>query len=480
MRVRAADFSPARRVDLARISRRFFGGAMRSPSCKEADRSSNLGADDGDFSSGGFAVIIAAEHCSEATMTEISMTAPPVARRVGALRSWRSLWLTIHLWLGLALGLFLSIIGVTGSALVFFQEIDQALNPELRIVAAPPAGRAAWRPLEEIAEAARKGIPAEATLGFTYWPQDDDEAFLFYYRQPVAGAEKPQAEKPQIWHVFVDPYQARVTGTRLWRDPEDMFRGAFVRFVFDLHYDLLWPATGDIIVGVMALLAFVSTVTGVYLWWPRNGKWKNAFAMKWPAKAERVTYDLHRLAGIFLLPVALAVLMSGVYFNLPDQFRAVVELFSTVTNPQTIRSVAEGGGHVTLDDAVAIATRRFPGGRVYATVQPATDAAPFVVNQLFPIGFGLEGRRRVFIDRYRGEVLHVNDPLSGDGDGFMAWQWPLHSGYVAGWPGRIAVFLFGLSWPLVFITGVMRWLHKRGARGRAADKSARGAPALVS
>jgi uncharacterized iron-regulated membrane protein len=393
------------------------------------------------------------------------------ARRLSFLRSWRDVWLKIHLWLGLALGLFLSVIGLTGSALVFFQEIDQALNPELRIVAAPPQGRSAWRPLEDIAEAARKGIAGNATLGFSYWPQSDDQAFLFYYRLPVAGAQKPQT-----WHVFVDPYEAKVTGARLWRDPENVFRGSFVRFLFDLHYDLLWPVTGDIVVGVMAVLAFVSTLTGVYLWWPRNGKWRNAFTMKWPARAERVTYDLHRLSGIFLLPVALAVLMSGVYFNLPDQFRAIVEAFSTLTKPQTIRSVAEGGGRITLDDAVAIAAKRFPDGRVYATVQPASDTAPYVVNQLFPIGFGLDGRRTLFVDRYRGEILHVNDPLSGDGDGFMAWQWPLHSGYVAGWPGRIAVFLFGLSWPLVFVTGTIRWRHKSGARRAALERAA---PALA-
>ncbi|MBY6241206.1 PepSY domain-containing protein [Methylosinus sp. Sm6] len=401
-------------------------------------------------------------------MTEIALAAPASARRLSTLRNWREIWRAVHLWLGLALGLFLSVIGVTGSALVFFQEIDQALNPELRIVAAPPQGRSAWRPLEEIAEAARKSIAADARLGFTYWPQSDDQAFLFYYRRPVEGAEKPQA-----WHVFVDPYSAKVTGERLWRDPENMLRGAFVRLLFDLHYDLLWPVTGDLVVGVIALLAFVSTFTGVYLWWPRNGKWKNAFTMKWPAKAERVTYDLHRLSGIFLLPVAIAVLMSGVYFNLPEQFRAAVELFSPLTKPQTIRSLAEGG-RATLDDAVATVQRRFPGGRVYSTVQPATDESPYAVNQLFPIGFGLEGRRTVFVDRYSGEVRHVNDPLSGDGDGFIAWQWPLHSGYVAGWPGRIAVFLFGLSWPLVFVTGVIRWMHKRNAR-RAAAK--RGAPA---
>ncbi|WP_157235582.1 PepSY domain-containing protein [Methylosinus sp. LW4] len=56
------------------------------------------------------------------------------------------------------------------------------------------------------------------------------------------------------------------------------------------------------------------------LWWPRNGKWRDAFTRKWPAKSERLNYDIPRLSGVFLLPVALAVLLSGGYFNLPTQF----------------------------------------------------------------------------------------------------------------------------------------------------------------
>lgn len=94
---------------------------------------------------------------------------------------------------------------------------------------------------------------------------------------------------------------------------------------------------------------------------------------------------------------------------------------------------------------------------------PKPHDGAHVVDQLFPIGWGLEGRRTIYVDQFRGDILQANDPLSGDGDGFIQWQWPLHSGYVYGWPGRIAVFLFGLSWPLLFATGVIRWLQKRRA-----------------
>lgn len=393
------------------------------------------------------------------TGIDLSLRSTPARRRV-ALQTSRKIWLKIHLWLGLALGLFLSIIGITGSALVFFQEIDEALNPELRIVASPPQGRAAWRPQEEIAAAARASIPANSHLGWCYWPQSDDEAFLFYYQ-----VENGASERPDTRHVFVDPYAAKVTGTRLWYSSGDVFGSSVVGFLFKLHYQLLVPGLGDTVVGVMAVLAFISTVTGVVLWWPRNGKWRNAFTMKWPARPERLNYDIHRLSGVFLLPVALAVLLSGLYFNLPDQFRAVVEAFSQLTKVEKYRSGPETPTHVSLDEALAIVARQFPEGRIYAVTMPKPGNGSYAVNQLFPIGWGLEGRRTIYIDQFRGDMLHVNDPLSGDGDGFMAWQWPLHSGYVLGWPGRIAVFVFGLSWPLVFVTGVIRWLQKRRARG---------------
>lgn len=318
---------------------------------------------------------------------------------------------------GLGARYLLSIIGVTGAALVFFQEIDITLNRELRIVAAPPEGRAAWRPLEEIADAARRVVPAESPLGWCYWPQQDDDAFLFYYRIATPGSDRIETH-----HVFVDPYSARVTGTRLWFTNGNPFEGAFVALVFKLHYALLVRGFGDVAVGIMAILAFVSTATGVALWWPKNSKWRNAFTMKWPAKSERLNYDVHRLSGIFFAPVALATLLSGVHFNLPQQFRAAVEIFSRLTEPEKLRSGPETSSRVSLDDALAIAAKSFPGGRVYAFVPPQLPDGPYVVHQLFPIGRGFEGRRSIYIDRYKGDVLHVNDPLAGDGDGFIAWQ----------------------------------------------------------
>ena len=61
-----------------------------------------------------------------------------------------------------------------------------------------------------------------------------------------------------------------------------------------------------------------------------------------------------------------------------------------------------------------------------------------------------------------GEILKVYDRGTGSGgDVFLDWQWPLHSGHAFGWTGRILVFLSGLACPILYVTGVIRWLQKR-------------------
>src|SRR5690606_11583181 len=45
--------------------------------------------------------------------------------------STRSLLRQLHLWLGLSLGLLFALLALSGSALVFYVELDEALHPEV-------------------------------------------------------------------------------------------------------------------------------------------------------------------------------------------------------------------------------------------------------------------------------------------------------------------------------------------------------------
>ena len=73
-----------------------------------------------------------------ATNNVLSNSKNDRATALNRLKKRRKVWLEVHLWLGLILGFFLALLGVTGSILVFYEEIDKALNAELFVVEASP------------------------------------------------------------------------------------------------------------------------------------------------------------------------------------------------------------------------------------------------------------------------------------------------------------------------------------------------------
>lgn len=119
-----------------------------------------------------------------------------------------------------------------------------------------------------------------------------------------------------------------------------------------------------------------------------------------------------------------------------------------------------------MDEAVAIAMQHYPTGRPHFIYGAPSQTDSFTVCQNgVDTPNSLLQRRCLVMDRYSGKILDVDDPAIGTvGEVFTHWQWPLHSGQAFGWTGRILVFLSGLACPVLFVTGVIRWLQKRKAK----------------
>ena len=161
------------------------------------------------------------------------------------------------------------------------------------------------------------------------------------------------------------------------------------------------------------------------------------------------------------------VLFSGIYMNVPEHVVPVLELFSPVTYRYWFHSTpVVDVKPISMAEAVAIADNRYPTGRpdwIYGATSP-TSTYTVCKNDVQESGSNLQ-RRCVVMDRYSGKILDVDDPAIGTaGEVFTQWQWPLHSGQAFGWTGRILVFLSGLACPVLFVTGVIRWLQKRRAK----------------
>ncbi|NOT12941.1 MAG: PepSY domain-containing protein [Methylococcaceae bacterium] len=384
------------------------------------------------------------------------------SRRLSRLKARRKLWLEIHLWLGLIAGAVLLIVGLTGSILVFWQEIDAWLNPELMRVEAPAEGATAYRPLSEIVAEADAAMPSGVKRSYVFYPQGPDLAVRLFYEAPSA-----MPEQPNVLNAFVNPYTAQVTGTRLWQSADSIFKHCFMGFIFELHYDLLlgWDG-GSWIVGVIGILAFISVLTGLIVWWPLTGKWRQALTIKRSASAERLNFDLHKTFGFYSALVLLAVLISGVYFNFGEQFRWLVDQFSVTTAVESLKSTLQPGlAPISLDAAMAHADIDYPEGQLYLISVPNDAEGVYVFTRHFDFGGIFRGRCQIVLDQYTGQILHVADPLTGkSGNVFLQWQWPLHSGQALRMGGRILVLLSGIACATLFVTGVIRWTQKRRAR----------------
>jgi len=383
---------------------------------------------------------------------------PKRAQIPSPVRVGRKLWLKIHLSIGLVLGLELSLVGLTGSLLVFYKAIDTWLNPELLI----SHGSGARVHIDDIFAAARAAVPEaqgpDAAIG-VQMPWRTDSTYLAWVKIP-----RPTAEEARWQQVSLDPYTGAVLGVREW----DTY---LIGILYRLHYTLLLGQWGETAVGISGLLLLVSAFSGVYLWWPRRGKIGQALTINYRVGRTRLNFDLHRVSGISVALVLLVVGFSGVYMIFPEYVKPLVQLFSPLTEfPKDLKSMPlPDRPPLTPSQAIAAADTAFPNAEL--TYISLTSMGPEGVYAVYKRQPGevrkSNGSSIVWVDQYRGDTLHVRDPrIMSVGDKFLLWQFPLHNGEAFGLPGRLVILITGLSLPLLYVTGLFIWWRKRRAHKR--------------
>lgn len=374
----------------------------------------------------------------------------------------RKLWLKVHLWLGLTMGLLLSIYGISGSLLVFHAEINEFLHPDILVVDVP--NHPNCKPLVDIFTAGRKNMSAKAIQTFVTFPRNEHAAFQLVFSLDDENGVT------QRWLVGVNPYNAQLTGKQLLGVSTDILPRRFIDFVFELHYALLLPwSISSPIVALSGMLLIISTLTGLIVWWPLTGRWRQALAFKTGTGKIRLNYELHRLSGFYTLIIMIPVLFSGVYMVAPQHVVPLIEMFSPVTYRYWFKSLSPDYKKemIDMEQAVAIAIKQYPNGSpniIYGATEP-TKTYMVCLDGVDVPGSILE-RRCTVIDSYNGKVLDLDDPSLPNataGEIFTHWQWPLHSGQAFGMTGRVLIFITGLICPILFATGIIRWLQKRKA-----------------
>ena len=354
----------------------------------------------------------------------------------------------VHVWTGLTLGALFALLGVTGSALVFYPEIDALLHPELR--AETPTSPDWDRALATV----RTAYP-EKTGPWRFEVTGTSGAIPARYYNPPETAGEDFA--PML--VWLSPDGGQVLRRDYWGDTT-------MTFLYDLHYRLLMGKTGAVVLGVVGLALLLLLITGLMVWWPK-GQLSKALRYKADAPPLRRLRDQHKLAGLGGLVLLLLLTGTGVMLELPKESDAVLAALTGPADslPSPVSSRWEGR-QMTVSSAIAAARRALPEARLAWIEIPGPGDGAFRLRMQQP---GDPSRRFphsfVWVDQYSGKVIAVHDrDRAGRLSRINSWVHPLHDGSFAGLGTRILTVIAGLVPLFLFWTGYSQWRRKRLSR----------------
>ncbi len=363
--------------------------------------------------------------------------------------AWRALARQLHLWLGLSLGVLMAVIGLTGSILVFYTDIDDALHPEITLSGgAPPPS---W---ERVYQTARATYPDKAgPWRFEITGRGGDIPARYYDPPERAGRDFAPM---MVWFS--------ADGSHVLR--RDYWGEYAMTWVYNLHHRLLLQGTGAKILGWSGIAMLLMMGVGLAAWWPRPGTVIKALRMKPGALPIRRLYDWHKVVGLGSLGFLVLLTVTGVLLAMPKESEAVLtpSLGAAARSPAVDRTAPfPPATRISVDQAVAAAERALPAARLVWIETPAADhgvyrlrlQAPGDPSARFPHSF-------VWISPASGKVEAITDARgAGPHDQVLNWIHPLHDGSACGLFGRCLCALMGLTPLALLVLGGMRWRLRR-------------------
>jgi uncharacterized iron-regulated membrane protein len=360
----------------------------------------------------------------------------------------------LHLWLGLTLGLFWALQGMTGACLVFHHELERLAIPR------PTSGPMA--PIQDTLRSAAQESHGGRITRLSIADAHSEVVEVSY----IDNLQHPRS-------ILIDAATTRLLDERDL-EPATPFTGSASRWVLNFHTSLLSGRSGAICVGISGVALFTAAISGLYLAWPARNGWGVVYSFRrWRTNLQRL-YGWHRALGLTAAAFILFLALSGVWMTFEDHLRPALARIITHQLPyQPIRDASQGTV-IPAQRAIAIAQARLPDAR-WARITLPTAKSPVYTIRFHRRGEGTWlGRTSVAVGASTGRIESVYDstsvPLSNRiADALL----PLHDGERFGAASRVAMMLAGLSIPTLYVTAVWRWFTQRRKRFPVPSRSSR-------
>ncbi len=375
----------------------------------------------------------------------------------------------LHLWLGLASGLIVFVVALTGCLYTFQAEIQDATQP-YRFVQAETRPTLPPSKLREIADTQ---LPGKHAHSVNYAEPGRSVAVIYY-----------SLSDTYYYGVYLNPYTGKVLSVINYNE-------TFFRWVLNGHYYLWLPPTiGQPIVATATLVFVLMLVSGLVLWWPKNrNAAKQRFSVNWSARWRRVNYDLHNVFGFYVLIVGLVLGLTGLVWGFQWFAKAV---YWSTSGGKALAMYAE-----PLSDTIRMGIQRN---------QPATD---LLWRRLVKQEPALKSVEVHFPETKAGSILISTNTLNDNtsrtdfrfydqhtlaeqtvthpygrydrastADKIARLNYDIHTGAVWGLPGKLLMFFASLICASLPVTGTIIWWGRRSKAKPARSKVSKRKPAI--
>ena len=354
----------------------------------------------------------------------------------------RKIFLQVHLWTGLTIGLVLAALAFSGAMLAWRPQLDPRVNPHLMVV---PPGGLRLAP-DDLVARARSAHPVGEVESVRYYGEAT-APFLAYFSTKD--------------FVHLNPYTGEVLGVR--KRYGDFF-GWFEGFHKFLQLD---PGRGEPITGSIAMVFGGTILTGLVLWWPATRRALKAGLTLNPKLAGRPWYlNLHKTAGAYAAVVVFISVLTGVPIAFDWAKDALYPL--TASKKEDLPPVAPAAGKMfagftAVGQKLALI---FPAAKETYIAQPKNGVVSSYV--LAADASHPYARSYAWFNPADAAVLQFT-PYAQASRGYRLYFWMMafHTGMIGGWGVQVLQFLGALAVPLLAYTGATSFLKRKFGRSTA-------------
>ena len=353
----------------------------------------------------------------------------------------------LHWFFGITAGLVLALMGITGAAVSFQDEILRALNPTVLSVEKREAG------VLPPAELVQKLEATEGKRVSMLWVESDSGNAARVFFTPPPGERRGQMR-------YFDPYTGDYMGDAVGQD--------VFGFLLQLHRFLAIGETGRNITGACTLILVFFCLSGLYLRWPRQvASWRAWLTLDWRKKGRSFNWDLHSVFGTWCLLAYLLAALTGLSWSYDWYSQGLTKLLSDAPQNERMRKRGpppEGPAPVADYDAIwsSIYSNAGAGLSAYNIRMPAVAGQPATVYYLLKDSPHDRALNQIDLDPATGAVKsHDRYADKRLGSQLLTSIYALHTGSYFGLAGRIILTVSSLLMPLFFITGWLLYLDRR-------------------